>query len=85
MDMLAIRLGCAPEALPGLSEEIGYDRPVTHVHCPQCHVSYSMYGSVRNGATANYVVWAEGKLKRECPDHQDSFRTPASLDRGTES
>jgi len=79
MDLLAIRLGCAPQTVSGASEEIGYDRPVAHVHCPQCHVSYSMYGAVKNGETRQYISWAEGKLKRECPDHQDSFRTPAAL------
>lgn len=79
MDMLAIRVGCAPEDLAGLSEEIGYDRPVAHVHCPQCHVSYAMYGIVHNATADSYILWSEGKLKRECPDHQDSFRTPSSL------
>lgn len=79
MDMLAVRVGCAPEAVANLSEEIGYDRPIAHVHCPQCHVSYSMYGTSRNGEAVTYIAWAEGKLRRECPDHQDSFRTPSSL------
>lgn len=79
MDMLAIRVGCSPDAVAGLSEEIGYDRPIAHVHCPQCHVSYAMYSSAHNGATQSYLAWSEGKLKRECPDHADSFRTPSSL------
>ena len=79
MDMLAIRVGSAPDAIAGVADEIGYDRPIAHVYCPQCHVSYAMYGSTKNGASAHYVTWSEGKLKRECPDHQDSFRTPASL------
>ncbi len=79
MDMLAIRVGCAPEELAGLSEEIGYDRPIAHAHCPHCHVSYAMYGTVRNGSAGSYIDWSESKLKRECPDHPTSFRTPSSL------
>ncbi len=79
MDMLAIRVGSDPETVAGLSEEIGYDRPIAQVHCPQCHTSYSMYGNVHNTSARSYIAWSEGKLKRECPDHQDSFRTPASL------
>ena len=79
MDMLAIKVGSAPETVAGFSEEIGYDRPVAHVYCPHCHVSYSMYGGSHLGTPGSYIAWSEGKLKRECPDHQDSFRTPASL------
>jgi hypothetical protein len=79
MDMLAIKVGSAPETVAGLSEEIGYDRPVAHVHCPLCHVSYSMYGGAHLGTDATYLEWSENKLKRECPDHPDSFRTPTSL------
>jgi hypothetical protein len=79
MEMLAIRVGCAPDDVAGLSEEIGYDRPIAHVHCPQCHVSYALYGTAQNRDAQNYIAWSEGKLKRECPDHQNSFRTPSSL------
>lgn len=79
MQMLAIKVGSAPETVAGLSEEIGYDRPVAHVYCPHCHVSYSMYGNLHLGGADGFIEWSEAKLKRECPDHQDSFRTPASL------
>jgi hypothetical protein len=79
MEMLAIRVGCAPEEVAELSEEIGYDRPIAHAHCPHCHVSYALYGSARNGSADGFIRWSESKLTRECPDHPASFRTPSSL------